>query len=260
MSSGPDQPSCHLFGPQILDAVNNLTDLVQQRLHHPVVISPSRNIDRTNSNDISSVDVAAFSNSGASYAAPKPKWTPTLGARQSVYSDDTHATESVIKQDRGGFAPQGLSEIVNWNVFGDSETCWDPLPSLFHGDKTYSVQNYQLPVINMSTMTKLRARYIAGLHLKNPFLNLQRLDELIANVVESGFDWSIDTCLVALVCSIGALADVPPEGDSRDTSARAGSTSDLDLAMQFWNIAIRRLGFAIGENSLEAAQCLCLTG
>ena len=30
--------------------------------------------------------------------------------------------------------------------------------------------------------------------------------------------------------------------------------------MQFWSLAVKRLGFAVGQNDIEAVQCLCLAG
>ena len=93
--------------------------------------------------------------------------------------------------------------------------------------------------------------------MKNPFLDVSHLDELISQVVECGFDWSADTCMVALVCSIGALSESYSSiGDTQLPSQNV----EMDLAMQFWDVAVRRLGSLVGENSLKAVQCLCLAG
>ena len=81
---------------------------------------------------------------------------------------------------------------------------------------------------------------------------------MIAQVAEFGFDWSTRSCVVSLVCALGALS----EKYILDPNPIAGGWSENDAvaAYQYWNLATKRLGLITGQSSLEAVQCLCLTG
>lgn len=115
---------------------------------------------------------------------------------------------------------------------------------------------HSMPSTNIELLTSLEWRYIHSVHLLNPILDLAGLHDLIVRVAESGFDWSLESCLAALVCAIGAITE------SIDASDPHGALcdSDPDLAAGYWNIASKRLGFALDCNDITAVQCLCLAG
>ncbi|KAH8662622.1 hypothetical protein BX600DRAFT_466683 [Xylariales sp. PMI_506] len=247
--------SCHVFGPQILSAVQNLTDLVQTRLSQPAVLPGPR---QTQARENARPDAAPLSQpSSKSDIIHDHTSCSNVSAQGGVeFHDDASSIQrSVTNLDRGGFTPQGLDEILNWNVHGLAQEPGTSFPGLLRNTDGYSTnKSVRPPTVELVTMMRLRSRYIAGIHCKNPFLDLQQLDKEITNIVELGLDWTVETCLVALVCSIGAVSEPLAQRWSDQSPA------DIPLAMEFWNVAIRRLGLAIGSHTLEAAQCLCLAG
>lgn len=247
--------SCHVFGPKILAEVERLSKLVEGHLEHSM--NATLSIPATVSPQLQSGRVAFSNNHKSPNVFQDDKFQHDRHSQTST--NDSQAFSRGIKSANVGFKPQGLDEVSNWNVFWTDTTPSSSLPGLFYEDTSDTIQNSRLPDVQMSVLNRLRDRYVIGVHLKNPFLNLQQLDEYISGIVEYGLEWNIRTCLVSLVCSIGALSEPHSQSYPSDLEARSAA-EDFELAIQFWNVAIHRLGFAIAAHSLEAAQCLCLAG
>ncbi|KAJ9143478.1 putative C6 transcription factor [Pleurostoma richardsiae] len=156
---------------------------------------------------------------------------------------------------------QKIENIVQWRIFQPHIVATDIYP-----DANAPVAlDHSMPSTDIKMLSDLELSYIRSVHLMNPILHLSTLHDLILRVAESGFDWSLESCLVALVCAIGAITE-PLEIaeaskaldviDRRDSQCR----SDIDLATRYWNVAAKRLGFALDQNDIGAVQCLCLAG
>ncbi|KAH6884283.1 hypothetical protein B0T10DRAFT_410300 [Thelonectria olida] len=148
---------------------------------------------------------------------------------------------------------EGLDSILEWRVFpsGMDKIRVDngrpvPMPE-------------ELPPMTFAELTRLQMNYRRVVHSMNPMLDLATLDLYVAHISENGLDFTTRTCLVALVCAIGALCQ-------EDTLERPsylpvpGRNNDVDIAYRFWSVASKRLGRAMSHNTLESAQCLCLAG
>ena len=142
-------------------------------------------------------------------------------------------------------------------------------PGLLGAKGKDSAPTHQLPCLEYSDLARLELKYIDAVHIKNPVLDLPKLHEMILHVSENGLDWSTKTCLVAMVCAIGAIAGRYKEtSQTRDIRSSSGSEfqpsgiaeSEPELASRHWNVAAKRLGYAIGQDDIEAVQCLCLAG
>jgi hypothetical protein len=162
---------------------------------------------------------------------------------------------------------QGVESVLNWNIYPPNLN----FPNLFGEAKIDLTASHHLPCLEYSELARLESKYIAGVHIKNPILDLPTLHQKILHISENGLDWSTSTCLVSMVCAIGAIAgkyqeafQSPPNSlsnlsDSQDRVIESGE-SEVELAMRYWNVAAKRLGYAIGQDELEAVQCLCLAG
>lgn len=161
-----------------------------------------------------------------------------------------------------GVWSSGLESVLKWEIFPSH------LKHISEEDDGILPQTHSLPNIEYHELIRLESRYIATVHNKNPILDLQVLRNLTSHLAENGLDWSVNTCLVALVCAIGAisqrynvLGETPRSVVASDGGMTYyGSDEEPEIAMRFWSVAAKRLGFIIGQNSLEAVQCLCLTG
>ncbi|KAH3257065.1 hypothetical protein KXW57_008458 [Aspergillus fumigatus] len=165
---------------------------------------------------------------------------------------------------RETFRPQGAESVLRWQILASS---LPPARCLFAQPVAEADQPYSLPDMSYSQLSRLESKYIEVLHTKNPILDLTELHRMVLHIAENGPDWSTQTCLVALVCAIAVLSEPYPgtvmrSGAQSTPSLHKDDESGADdkLSLQFWNIALKRLGYAMRENSVEAVQSLVLAG
>ncbi|KAH6884492.1 hypothetical protein B0T10DRAFT_539887 [Thelonectria olida] len=232
---------CHVFGREVLQALSELREIV---LKPPTVRLLADGLDVPTGGR----DGSPTSTVQGSCAALKPQ----LASRSSDLRVKPAVSLGRI---------QKVENIVQWRIFQSHIVASDIYP-----DANPPVPlDHSMPSTDIRLLADLELRYIHSVHLLNPILHLSTLHDLILRVAESGFDWSLETCLAALVCAIGAITE-PLEAP--EASKTFGGTSlhepqcgsDPDLATGYWNIASKRLGFALDQNDLGAVQCLCLAG
>ncbi|KAI3579888.1 glycosyl hydrolase family 3 N terminal domain-containing protein [Fusarium oxysporum f. sp. albedinis] len=151
--------------------------------------------------------------------------------------------------------PQGVESILSWKIFAADR----PASCLFAQSTPPSLGNYPVPDTSYPQLAWLEAQYIEALHTKNPIIDLDELHHMMIHVAEHGFDWSTGACLVALVCANAAITDSHTEMSS-SPEVTAKKKAEIELSMQFWSVAVKRLGYASAQNTVQAVQCLCLAG
>uniref|UniRef100_A0A8H7N104 Zn(2)-C6 fungal-type domain-containing protein n=1 Tax=Bionectria ochroleuca TaxID=29856 RepID=A0A8H7N104_BIOOC len=118
----------------------------------------------------------------------------------------------------------------------------------------------ELPPLSLMELTRLQMNYRRVVHDFNPMLDLATLDRYTTHIAENGLDFTTRTCLVVLVCAVGALCQEESAFTIPSRLPVTERNDDLDIAYRFWSVASRRLGRAMSHNTLESAQCLCLAG
>ena len=159
---------------------------------------------------------------------------------------------------------QGTDSLLTWS----SLSHFNSTPSLFTDGISLGIVSESIPDISRNELVRLANRYIDGVHIKNPILDLSELSHSVTHVAENGLDWSTKTCVVALVCAIGTLAQrYQLQDQSSPSQITPGAPQpnidpeyDSRLSLRFWSVAAKRLAMAIGGNDVEAVQCLCLAG
>lgn len=157
----------------------------------------------------------------------------------------------------------GVDSVLSWKIFPQTYS-YLTLP---RDSDDNCVQSIPLPNVEYFELARLESKYITYVHTKNPIVDPRNIHHQICHVVENGLSWNTSTCLVALVCALGATSEryVAQQKSSSSLSPNEmqidhGLMKDLEIADRFWNIAVKRIGLAMSENSLEAVQCLCLAG
>lgn len=191
--------------------------------------------------------------------------SPSTGPVSVVTSTPQPATPSSHLQLRPAAASlrwtQKIENIIQWRIFKSHIVASDIYPD---ADLPVTL-DHSMPSTDIRLLTNLESRYIHSVHLFNPILHLPTLHDLILRVAESQFDWSPETCLVALVCAIGAMTEpletsLTPEAPSEVEPGESRNRSDPSLAVGYWNVASKRLGLVLDRNDITAVQCLCLAG
>ncbi|TXB97436.1 hypothetical protein FocTR4_00011809 [Fusarium oxysporum f. sp. cubense] len=116
----------------------------------------------------------------------------------SPYGDSIPAPEGHVER-----FSEGLDRILTWNVFPQEI---DPIPV---DDGSLMAMPDEIPPISFPELKRLQKCYLSTVHSVNPILDVVVLDQYVTKVSENGLDWTTQTCLVALVCAIGALCHDP---------------------------------------------------
>ncbi|OBT96756.2 hypothetical protein VE01_04224 [Pseudogymnoascus verrucosus] len=227
----------HINGvPQLLQVVEHIKDLFQ---HQQVQQCHQQNL---------------LPSPGA-YEDIQQNYRPTC--RHNYYKT-TKSDERLPERDTNrllqNIFPTNLRSVLKWRVF--PQPCPHSI-AMVDDDISYPQQS-SLPSLELCELSRLEAKYIACVHAKNPILDLVTLHDLISQVAEHGLDWSARTCLVSMVCALGAISEEYTHAYTPDRIS--GSCLPHDEAFKYWDIAMKRLGFVIGQNNIESVQCLCLTG
>jgi hypothetical protein len=183
-------------------------------------------------------------------------------SRPDINGDEQRA----VKRQRP-IQAQGVETVLKWKIYPPDLN----FPNLIGETKIDLTVSHHLPCLEYSELARLESKYIGGVHIKNPILDLPTLHQNILHVSENGLDWSTSTCLVSIVCAIGAITgrykEAFPSAPNRLASLSGSQDrvidseeSEVELAMRHWNVAAKRLGYAFRRDDLEAVQCLCLTG
>ena len=122
--------------------------------------------------------------------------------------------------------------------------------------------------INISTeksdIERLINQFFKRVNTKNPILSRQVASQYCQQYYEHGPQFSLETCIVLLMCALGAVSmDFDPldgahtPGSSPHSSSKIAS---LQLGSCYFIAAEKRLGSAMSNVDTLATQCLCLAG
>ena len=246
-------------GSKILDAISKLSDKVDRQQHRCSACSGLLIQDLDGRTGVLA-DTSAGNASPVSLPFPIPGSDNGLFAgRPSPVGPFGHILQPV-------FRPQGMETILRWKSLTPVDT------PFFTGEGWPSEQTTALPNTRFAELTRLVEKYRQVVHSKNPILDMDEVHNMMLNLAEHGFDWSLATCLSALICAIGALSQryqaqrLSLGNQSTPDALQPLSVDDYlcgsepQLSLQFWHVAVKRLGSAAGHDGLQGAQCLCLAG
>lgn len=118
-----------------------------------------------------------------------------------------------------------------------------------------------------SILTRLSDLFVLHYLVAVPVLDKIQLEYYIAAIGENGIEWTVESCLVLIVASLGSICQqqqhrrtIISDGYSVPANAVAGPFDLNSTAFRYWNMAKKRLGWAMEESGLLSAQCLCLAG
>lgn len=117
--------------------------------------------------------------------------------------------------------------------------------------------------IDRVDVERLVSRFFLYTHTKNPILDKSTVNQYCCDLYENGVMWNLSTCMVLLVCALGAVAHVweyRPIPGERDSSTSVSRQKDLEIAKSYYQSAEKRLGLALRLPGTLSVQCLCLAG
>jgi hypothetical protein len=165
----------------------------------------------------------------------------------------------------------GADAVTSWPILRDALSQLEPRIFIDENGKkhtTYldswsqslvpSASDTITPLSRFSTeqndIERLIDRFFKHVHTKNPILERGTVRQYCLDFYEHGPMWTVSTCLIFLICALGAIADPWSAPKNQDDAG------DLALASSYFLAAQKRLGFAMAQPSNLSIQCLCLTG
>lgn len=137
-----------------------------------------------------------------------------------------------------------ISSILAWDVFK-----FAPDPGAFLPEKAnhrLQKRGQESGDTSVPCLIQLSRTFFLFYSLELPILEEAELEYHISEIGENGPQWSAESCLVFLVAALGSYCQASTESSSE--------------AFRYWNMAKKRLGWALEESSLLSAQCLILAG
>ncbi|KAI5778124.1 hypothetical protein EDC01DRAFT_375061 [Geopyxis carbonaria] len=229
----------------ILDKLAHLEALIQGQKppaqphhHHHHHNSPSV-IDEEDAHDLRSLD-----------ATPAP----------SLSSGDTLHLQVPLSLAMGS----RVEETLQWPIFAGLVPGVDniiaPLFAIPDDDDSANNGTDQLDPWR-ADIPALAQRFFRNVHTKNPILEFSLLENWVYQVSVGGFGHDAQSCLVLLVCALGALsAPYDPQSMSLNAPQQTTRYPSRTIAGNFFAAARRRLGIVLTSNSLTAVQCLFMAG
>ncbi|XMA16515.1 hypothetical protein WAI453_009306 [Rhynchosporium graminicola] len=137
-----------------------------------------------------------------------------------------------------------ISSILAWDVFD-----FAPDAHSFLAEKTthrLQTRGHESGDTSVSCLMELSRSFFLVYSLELPFVEETELEYYISEIGENGPQWSAESCLVFLVAALGCYCQ-----KSTDLSSEG---------FRYWNMAKKRLGWALEEPNPLSAQCLILAG
>ncbi|EEY21643.1 C6 zinc finger domain-containing protein [Verticillium alfalfae VaMs.102] len=178
-------------------------------------------------------------------------------------------------------------QILQWPVFEQLLSSLQRFPYIdFHGTEAYSylddlTESEDLDPhspsgppwkssapINISTekvdVEKLVEQFHQRVNIKNPILSRRLASEYCQKFHENGLLFNLDTCLVLLMCALGAISmdygSINTSQSPGNNPSSAPDLANLRLGHSYFTAAEKRLGAAISTLNTLSIQCLCLAG
>ncbi|KAI5808010.1 hypothetical protein DFH27DRAFT_292218 [Peziza echinospora] len=170
-----------------------------------------------------------------------------------------------------------IEAVLQWPIFGGNYDADIILAPVFEDDDSYeedSIQgidtldrgrwgNKSIVVdekeLEKYDITHLIDRFLTNVQTKNPILDQGILEEYADEIDEHGFDSSGKSCIVLIVCALGAIS--APYSEAFPNSPKSSQIyPDLRVGRLFFEAAKKRFGTATVRNKLTTVQCFFLAG
>ncbi|VUC30083.1 unnamed protein product [Clonostachys rosea] len=214
-----------------------------------VVSSSSSNLDEWGARILDAIDNISVPSVVAANGTPLVTSPPVRGLTPSL--------ECVLTR-RSPIA--GLPSILEWQVF-NMQSDGGPITRYKQALSHHANQQHSLSQATgresatcaAETLLALVDIFQATFLPSIPILNTEDLRGYVLHIGEYGDMWNVEACLVFMVAALASMLR------PTSTSLQHGS-STVSMALRYWNMAKKRLAWALEESGIVAAQCQLLAG
>ncbi|CAK7202807.1 hypothetical protein SEUCBS139899_005534 [Sporothrix eucalyptigena] len=148
-----------------------------------------------------------------------------------------------------------LAEAPDEGSDADADDCPSPLSS-----RRRQNSKIRSRVVDEDAIPGLVQRFIDLVHIKNPILDVDVIWALTRRVVDDGFVWNMESCLVLIAAALGCVAQ--PFGSAvfsaQGISSLEAHADALQQGEAYYYMARRRLGLL--DRGIRVTQCHFLVG
>ncbi|KAF9771492.1 hypothetical protein IL306_010864 [Fusarium sp. DS 682] len=179
----------------------------------------------------------------------------SLGQKAPSALGEIPALPSGLRASTVALAADGLQPVGIPN----SSTMQIPL----HLSGSTSALNLSPPSVDWETMQRLSKGYFDVINILHPILDRQWFNSnTLSSILNNGFEDGALSSLVLLVLALGEVAlttsEVPISAYKQRPSGIKGGTIERPPGLAYFNEALKRMGFALSEVSLENVQMFAL--
>ncbi|KAF5241037.1 hypothetical protein FANTH_9254 [Fusarium anthophilum] len=282
----PVSPSTLLdeWGNRILQAVDNLA----QSLHRsqtrssskPQHINPERNRDSNASSLVGRLHETDHNFEEENIATDPNLCHRNKRRRISDPLTDSRNNNSVKVPLPGPTPITGSLSILSWPTFSRSQGLITHIQQIKsaraalsrrHNSDTHALMSASCQTSDLVRLSSCFAKWILPMM---PVVEMAQVRRIISRMEEYGVPWNGEACLVFLIAALGCIYQSDTEdcrSQPRDTSHISSTASSrfrtteasmeiTPASLRYWNMARKRLSWAINTAGRLSAQCQLLAG
>ncbi|KAL4865304.1 hypothetical protein BDV12DRAFT_211099 [Aspergillus spectabilis] len=113
--------------------------------------------------------------------------------------------------------------------------------------------------LDLRTCTRLLHTFFEQVHIANPILDVPLVTDYLYQACVHGLGWDAPSCLVLLICALGAISESFQEHHEA-SSMTARRSPSFHLGQRYFEAAQMRLGVVLRTHGVLEAQCFFYSG
>ncbi|KAL4758538.1 transcription factor domain-containing protein [Aspergillus foveolatus] len=160
-----------------------------------------------------------------------------------------------------------IETVLSWSVFNGRYDAGPSLNDLVLSQTTLSQEPFlanndprlERLDLDLKTCTRLLHTFLEEVHIANPILDVPLVTDYLYQACVHGIGWDAPSCLVLLICAIGAISESFQEHHEASSMTSRRSPS-FHLGRRYFEAAQMRLGVVFRTNGVLETQCFFYSG
>ncbi|KEY80265.1 hypothetical protein BA78_6374 [Aspergillus fumigatus] len=160
-----------------------------------------------------------------------------------------------------------IETILSWSVFEGKYDAGPSLTDLLSSPTTLSQEPFLASIdprherldLDLRTCTRLLHTFLEEVHIANPILDGPLVTGYLYQACIHGIGWDAPSCLVLLICALGAISESFHEHHEA-SSMTARQSPTFHLGQRYFEAAQMRLGAVLRTHGVLEAQCFFYSG
>ncbi|KAL2836418.1 hypothetical protein BJY01DRAFT_258680 [Aspergillus pseudoustus] len=166
-----------------------------------------------------------------------------------------------------GLSRLTIETVLAWGVFEGNYDAGPSLKDLLSSSPASSREPFLANAdprherldLDLHTCTRLLHTFLEEVHIANPILDVPFVTDYLYQACVHGVGWDAPSCLVLLICALGAISESFQEHhEASSMTARRSPT--FHLGQRYFEAAQMRLGAVLRTDGVLEAQCFFYSG